>query len=299
MNNRHLLFVLSVAELESFSAAAKACSVTQPTLSAGVKEIEVKLGAQLFERNTRKVKLTSFGQNIMPTIRDLVASENTLKIQAEALLRPRSKLVRIGVSPIVEVSRTVDLIKPYRDRYPEVEFVFKECFVDELEDRLTADKLDLVVWPEAVSGNLIFTSINMYSDPWVFLPNATKSDQDNYLPCRASEVSDQPLILTSGYCGLSQATKKMYEQMDLKLNLYPGRAVSYNMVEEWADLGLGAALLPASKVSRGRKGMVIPVLNEDRSAALLSISASWRRILPTTPYLENLRSFIQNMKSPG
>lgn len=296
MNRRHLSFVLSVAELGSFSAAANACNVTQPTLSAGVKEIETKLGAKLFERNTRKVILTRFCHDIIPAIHDVIESESALKIQAKTLLKPRSKLVRVGVSPIVKVSKIVDLIKSYRNSYPEVEFIYKECFVDELKDRLTTDKLDLAIWPEAVADNQALASFNLYSDPWVFLPNATQVYQNEHLPCSISKIADQSLILTSGYCGLSQATQLMYEQMKLKVSLYPGRAISYNVIEEWADLGLGAALLPASKVSRGRKGAVIPVLNEDQSAAMLSISVSWRHTPTTTPYLECLRSFIQKME---
>ncbi len=295
MNRRHLSFVLGVAEHGSFGAAAAACNVTQPTLSAGVRQIEDHLGARLFERNTRHVALTRFGQEVLPSIRDVVNAEVALETHAKALLEPPSKMYRIGVSPIVEMSKVVDLFRPYRDQNPDVSFVFKECFLDNLETRLLSEEIDLAIWPEAIIKNESFDTTGFYADPWVFLPNAAIQTKPEGIPQSISEIAEQPLILTSGYCGLSQATQFLYEQMDQELNLYPGRAISYTAIEEWADLGLGAALLPASKISRGRQGLVVPVLNEDRSAAMLSIGVSWAAGRSASRHLKGLVSFLRGL----
>ncbi len=294
MNHRHLSFVLRVAELGSFSAAAAACSVTQPTLSAGVGLVEDHLGARLFDRNNRRVELTAFGRDILPAIYDVIASERALEVQAQSLLKPQGKMVRIGVSPIAEMSKPIEFMRPYREAHPEVAFIYKECFVDDLEARLSDGKIDLAIWPETSAVKSSFTSVNLYRDPWVFLPNSASQGDQMAAPCRVSDLAQHPLILTSGSCGLSQATQSMYARLDLKLTLYPGRAISYNAIEEWADLGLGSALLPASKVSRGRTGTVTPVLNEDRSAAMLDIVASWQSDKSTPAHLKNLFTYIHN-----
>ena len=56
-----LRYAASVAELGSFSAAARACSVSQPTVSNAIADLEELLGARIFERSTRKLALTPAG----------------------------------------------------------------------------------------------------------------------------------------------------------------------------------------------------------------------------------------------
>lgn len=294
MNRRHLLFVLSVAKFESFGAAANACNVTQPTLSAGVKQIEQQLGARIFQRSTRSVLLTDFGKQILPAIREVVASEDALKAQVRQLLTPETKLARIGVSPIVEVTKIVHILAAFRAQYPAVEVVFKECFVDELQDRLLSGTVDFVVWPRSVIDDNTLQSASLYSDPWVFLPNAAGANESDLDRVGVDHIAQQSLILTSGYCGLSQATQTMFDTLNLPLNLYPGRAISYSAIEEWADLGLGAAMLPASKVSRGRQGPCLPVLAPDGGAAMLDVVSSWRQDAELPQHLRALVTVFEN-----
>ena len=263
MNPRHLSFVLQVAKFESFSAAADACRVTQPTLSSGVHQTEVKLGATLFDRSTRRVTLTKFGRDILPAIEDVVSSTLALDRQAKALLESSDGLIRVGVSPIVDLTRVLGLLEPFRRSRKNLDFVFKECLVDDLEARLSDGRIDVAIWPEFATDATNQDSASLYLDPWVFLPNSAKLQCPEIGPQFMSDVAKQSFILTSGSCGLSQATQSMFEHLGLELVLYPGRALSYSAIEEWADLGLGAALLPASKVSRDRKGTVIPMLNQD------------------------------------
>ncbi len=59
---RQMRFLTAVAETLNFSRAAEICFVTQPTLSAGIKELEDRLGVQLIERTRRSVMLTPLGE---------------------------------------------------------------------------------------------------------------------------------------------------------------------------------------------------------------------------------------------
>jgi DNA-binding transcriptional LysR family regulator len=297
MNRRHLAFVLSVAEQGSFRSAAEVCSVTQPTLSAGVKQIEEQFGARIFQRSTRSVALTEFGQQILPAISDVIASEEALKAQVQHLLKPDVKLVRIGVSPIVEVSRLVNVFSEFQRQNPSIELVFKECFVNDLHDRLFAQSIDIAVMPETAVEKADLKLAPLYSDPWVFLPNAALPDQFGQDALGIGEIADQSLILTSGYCGLSQATQSMFDALGLSLNLYPGRAISYSAIENWADLGLGAALLPASKVSRARQGPCLPVLESDGSAAMLDVVGCWRHDAAPPRHILKLIALLEVRKA--
>ena len=69
---RHLQFLVAIADHLNFSRAAEACFVTQPTLSAGLKELEDRLGVSLVERTRRSVMLTPLGQEIVARGRSIL-----------------------------------------------------------------------------------------------------------------------------------------------------------------------------------------------------------------------------------
>ena len=61
---RQLRYAAALARYRHFGLAAEACSVTQPALSMQIKELEEGLGAKLFERGTRQIRLTGLGEDI-------------------------------------------------------------------------------------------------------------------------------------------------------------------------------------------------------------------------------------------
>jgi LysR family hydrogen peroxide-inducible transcriptional activator len=73
-----------VADALSFSRAAEACFVTQPALSAGIRELEDRLGAQLVERTRRSVRLTPLGKEIAARKRHLLVEAEKIETPARA-----------------------------------------------------------------------------------------------------------------------------------------------------------------------------------------------------------------------
>lgn len=63
------------------------------------------------------------------------------------------------------------------------------------------------------------------------------------------ELDDRPLILVPDSCGLSMFTRSLFADNGLRLTQYPGEASSYRVLEEWSRLGLGAAVIPQSRLS--------------------------------------------------
>ena len=77
---RHLQFLIAVADTSSFSRAAEISFVTQPTLSAGIKELEDRLGVQLIERTRRSVMLTPLGEQVATRARALLQTGRSRQI---------------------------------------------------------------------------------------------------------------------------------------------------------------------------------------------------------------------------
>ena len=138
MNLNQLRFACVLASTGSFTAAASACAVTQPTLSNAIAQLEEELGQKLFVRTTRKVSLTAFGAHILPDIQGVLSAQHALVQNAQAYLSPQKRLIRIGTSPLLD-GRFLDiLIEPFRTKYPAVELVLREMNMADLSSMLDA-----------------------------------------------------------------------------------------------------------------------------------------------------------------
>lgn len=292
MNLKHLNFIKAVAELGSFSLGASACNVTQPTLSTAIGQVEKQLGASLFERTTRSVVLSPFGKHLLPAIEQVLSSNAELSRSAASYLSPDIKMVRVGLSPIVDMAKLVEALAPFIKRNPRVEVHYKECFLDDLETRLAAETIDIAVRPLVSSDKANTQNVLLYRDPWVFLPSGG-ANQITAVTTKLAEIAKGNLILTAGHCGLAQATRQMFERASLKLSEYPGKPISYSAVQEWADLGIGSGILPASKITGGDTRKFLPLLDQNGGASHLEIFLSWKAPAPDRPHLRALKKYLQ------
>lgn len=133
----------------SFSAAAWALDVPQPTVSARIKALEQTLGGQLFRRQGRSISLTDLGQTFLPYARRTIAvlSEGVeMARQAEGGARGR---VTFGGLASLSGALVGGAVAQFHAAHPQVELLVRggdhEFVVDLLRDRIV--ELGLVVWP--------------------------------------------------------------------------------------------------------------------------------------------------------
>ncbi len=111
---------------------AEQCFVTQPTLSNAIAQPEGALKNKLFDRTTRSVNPTAFGKHMLPVIERALQDLEQVTLAAESWNSPSHKLIRLGVSPVVDVRVLQNLIGPFKETYPDIEFFYKEYFLDYL-----------------------------------------------------------------------------------------------------------------------------------------------------------------------
>ena len=169
MNLNQLRFARAVARSGSFSKAAEACHVTQPTLSNAIVQLEEELGGRLFHRTTRSVTVTPFGHYALPLIETVLDAQAELLGAAKAYHEPQHKLLRIGLSPLIDVRFLNRLLAPFREAYPEVEVFFKQCFLDDMETRLANGTVDVAIVPRRLP-RIGRESCTLYAEPLYFLP---------------------------------------------------------------------------------------------------------------------------------
>ena len=114
-------FLLALAQERHFGRAAEACGVTQPTLSAGVKQLEDQLGVRLVERGSRFHGFTPEGERALEWARRIVGDARAMRQDIDALKRGVVGHLRIAVIPTA-LPMVAQLTTPFRAKHPDVRF---------------------------------------------------------------------------------------------------------------------------------------------------------------------------------
>ncbi len=119
--NDKLEFLIALARDQHFGRAAAACGVTQPTLSAGIKQLEESFGVLLVNRGSRYLGLTAEGERVLDWARRIVGDTRAMRDDIKALRHGLVGHLRIAAIPTA-LAMVPTLTTPYRERHPGVRF---------------------------------------------------------------------------------------------------------------------------------------------------------------------------------
>ncbi|GLY69536.1 LysR family transcriptional regulator [Amycolatopsis taiwanensis] len=136
-------YVVAVAETGSFTRAAERCLVVQSALSHQIARVERELGARLFDRTSRWVRLTPAGEAFLPVARQcLDAAERVAAEVAAAVGQVRGRLA-VGVIPTVAAVDIPAVLREFRDTYPQVRVSLRMGASEDLIEQVKDGSLDV------------------------------------------------------------------------------------------------------------------------------------------------------------
>lgn len=116
---RNLTYLVALAREEHFARAAAACDVTQPTLSSGIKQLEVELGLLVVQRGQRFQGFTPEGLRVLYWARRILANTENLRQEASELREGLVGRLRVGAIPTALPAMAL-LTNPFAERHPKV-----------------------------------------------------------------------------------------------------------------------------------------------------------------------------------
>lgn len=143
MKLRHLQYFLKLAEELSFVRAAQKLFISQPPLSRQIKELETEIGAQLFERNNKRVALTEAGKYYEKEMREVLKNIDRINIQTKKINENQSGEFRIAYVSSTSSGDITSLIQFLSEQYPYVSFRLYELPTVKQIKALEEFKIDL------------------------------------------------------------------------------------------------------------------------------------------------------------
>jgi len=120
MELQQLRYALAVVDHGTFTAAAAACFVAQPSLSHAIRNLETELGVALFHRLGRRTTLTSAGEAFIPAAREVLRTLDTLRADVDAVAGVIAGRLDLVALPTLAVDPVTPLVGTFRAAHPGV-----------------------------------------------------------------------------------------------------------------------------------------------------------------------------------
>ncbi|HZG85853.1 LysR family transcriptional regulator [Paenibacillus sp.] len=145
MDIRHLQYFAAVARENSFTKAAEALHVTQPTLSKMVRQLETELNAELFDRSGKKIRLTDAGETVYRSALRVLSSLDDMTAELDDVLLLRKGQIRLGLPPMIGSRFFPAIMERFHERYPDIGFQLFEQGGKAIEANVRGGELDVGV----------------------------------------------------------------------------------------------------------------------------------------------------------
>jgi LysR family hydrogen peroxide-inducible transcriptional activator len=199
MEVHQLRYFCAVADSGNFTRAAEATRVAQPSLSQQILKLEDELGAKLFDRLPRSVRLTQFGKAFLPKAQAILRQIGEARVEIREMASVESGEVVLGAIPTIAPYLLPKMLSSFARQHPSVSVNVVEEITPALLDRLHGGTIDLALLALPVAGDELIVSELAQEPLFAVLPaRHPLADRRSIL---LDELREEPfLLLKEGHC---------------------------------------------------------------------------------------------------
>jgi LysR family hydrogen peroxide-inducible transcriptional activator len=295
MTLTELKYVVAVAEARHFGQAAERCFVSQPSLSASVKNLEEELGVTLFERGKRGVFLTEAGEQIVAQARRALEEADRVKAVARQGRDPLKGVLRLGLIHTIAPYLLPDLVAALRKAAPAMPLDVEENTTANLDRMLRAGELDAVILALPYEAPGIET-IPLYEETFkVAAPAAHAYARKKSIAVEELDAGEL-LLLPVGHCFRDQVLDACNE-----FSRPPEAGRQGNSLETLRSMvasGLGVTVLPATAVTQRHANALVKTVPFAEPAPVRRIALASRRGFHRPAALAKVADAVRGLSLP-
>lgn len=169
LDTKELLYFLAVAEYNNISKAANAIHLTQPTLTRTIKNLEDKLGYQLFTRKSHRVIITEQGLLFKQRAQEIIS---LLKKTQEEFIQNEEDIeghISLGCAETLGFNFIANVIKDIRQKNSKIKFQIESCTEDDIVRKIEYGLIDFALVIEPMNTDRYEKVVIPYKDSWGIL----------------------------------------------------------------------------------------------------------------------------------
>ena len=231
----------AIVEEGNISHAAQRLGIAQPALSRQMKHLEENLHVKLFERGSRRIRLTEAGQLLYGRVENILGMVDGTVREIKEIGNGSRGVIRIGTITTSGAMILPDLVAEFRKLYPDVTFEIWEAEGARIIELLDSRLIEIAITRTQVD-NLAYELLVLPNEPLVMVMNAENVCGAKKDTIRLKELKNQPLIIPLRWKSNFIAACKKF---DFEPNII---CVSDSVVQDllMVKMNLGAAMIPVS-----------------------------------------------------
>ncbi|MGB0894057.1 MAG: hydrogen peroxide-inducible genes activator [Parashewanella sp.] len=278
---------------QNFNRAAKACFVSQSTLSTGIQNLEEQLGQQLIERDHKSFMFTATGEQVVERAQQLLTDVTDLIDLVQQQAEPMTGELRLGCIPTIAPFLVGKLLTECQQHYPTLNLLIKEDTTEQLLKGLGSGALDLLILalPVDTSG---FHSMSLGKDPFKMIAHKQYAP-DLQQPVDYAMLPDHSIfLLQSEHCITGHAISAC--NMKDSTKVHPFSATSLHTLVQMVQSKLGTTFLPQMAIDSGiLDGTELTIFEPDGELPYREIGIVWRQTSSRLQTFKTLGEAIQSI----
>jgi LysR family hydrogen peroxide-inducible transcriptional activator len=279
----------ALAQHGHFGHAAAAAGISQPALSMQIKDMERDLGVKLFERAARQVRLTRFGEDFAPRVRDILRSVDEVEDLARLAQNSLSGRLRIGVIPTIAPYLLPSFIGQLTHAHPTLDIHIRETLTPRLIGELSEGRIDAAIVALPVSEPS-FEEVAIFDEDFVLI--RPDKDEVRPVPDAADLAKMQLLLLEEGHCFRDQALAFCSMRSALPREGLDGSSLS--TLVQLVGAGIGVTLIPDMAVSVETRSAAVSVARFKGVQPKRTIGMIWRKTSPLADQFHQIADIVGN-----
>ena len=294
---RQLQYLVALADTGGFSAAARAVGVSQPSLSAQVKDMEAVLGATLVERGRRGAPLSPIGAELADRARQILRDMEHFRTAAREAGDTLAGTLRLGTLPSVGPYLLPPVLRTLHARFPALRFAIHEEATLDLQDGLRSGRLDAAISTRGDHPDM--DALPLFEEA-LFIGVAPDDPLADPLsgagaPIRVEALAGRQLLALGTRHRLGLLVRELASRAGAHVSAdYQG--TSLDAVRMMAEMGGAVAVMPslyARQEAARDPGIVLRRV--DDPAARRSVALFWRPGFPAPAKLRTVGGVMADM----
>jgi len=252
MNIKQLHYFHELAQHRHFAKAAKACFITQPTLSASITALEKSLGTELVVRNSQFVALTQAGEVVLRHAERMLQEQDALRQELSLFSGGLSGVLRIGVVPQSSID-IMPLLKGFNDAFPNVSLHLSVMTHGTLMEQLDLHRIDIGLGFDELLTEHQRRALDVqlrHPNPMALL-GPLPPHLGEHQPLKLADLQDLPLILPSSTMQFRRYLDDAAARQQLSLRVVLETDSLFHLVNGVSH-GLGRAVVSAGIAATAR-----------------------------------------------
>lgn len=283
-----LQYFKTLARVLHYTQAAAELHIAQPSLSYSIKELEKELGVKLFEKDSRHIKLTVYGEQFLPYAERALGMLDEGVGVLKQMAGSAQQIVRLGYFHSISASLIPAVMMGIygQEKNQSIRFQFTEAPSFDLFQQLKKGELDLAF---CLHQDTDIESVTIMRQPlYLAVP------EHHPLAKRESvcfeDFAREPIVMLDKPSSLRQKMDEIYYQHDLTPNVV-FEVRECNAALQYVALRFGVSVLPQVPAMENEKVVTIPI-SDETSSFVRTVCLSWMKNRPLSPAARRVRDYI-------